>query len=160
MDKSTYDTLKSKGFEPEQPLQKKKMVSVKEMGKKYLLNLKSQYSTVVFQVDGNIIKKGNKCDKLILVNTKSTPVEEWTQIFVELKGTDSLHGMEQLYNTVTNALFESTTNKVRKARLVATSIPSYRANPKIEKLRKSFKKLGIEYRTIKPCTNQRQADNL
>ena len=113
---TTYKQLSSKGFKPQQTLLARKTVVVKEGGKKYVLDVQSESPSVVFQVDGDIIKTGLKCDKLILVNTHNTPTEEWVQIFVELKGTDVIHGMKQLLESVKNPIFASLSNKQRKAR--------------------------------------------
>lgn len=149
MKESTYEHLISAGFEPQQPLQIRKTIVTQELGKKYILEVESQYPSTVFQIDGNIIKSGRKCDKMVLVNTSDTPTKEWVQIFVELKGHDVIHGMEQLLASVSNPSFASPTNKVRKARLVATAFPSNRANPTVEKLKREFSKLNVDYKSIK-----------
>lgn len=156
MSSSTYNSLTTADFKPEQALQVRKTVVTQEKGIKYTLDIKANYPSVVFQVDGYIIKSGRKCDKLVLVNTKSESPEEWTQIFVELKGHDAIHGIEQLLDTVKNEKFTDKSNNVRKARLVATSIPSNRANPMVEKLKRDFKKIKVDYKSLKPG----QKDNL
>lgn len=156
MGSSTYNNLATAGFKPEQTLQVRKTVVTQEKGIKYTLDVKADYPSVIFQVDGYIIKSGRKCDKLVLVNTKSESPEEWTQIFVELKGHDAVHGIEQLFETVKNDKFTDKSNKVRMARLVATSIPSNRANPMVEKLKRDFKKIKVDYKSLKPG----QRDNL
>ena len=45
----------------------------------------------MFGVDGYIVKEGAKCDKLVLVKQPNgnAPSEQWTEIFVELKGVDT-----------------------------------------------------------------------
>ena len=50
----------------------------------------------------------------------------------------------------------SSSTYIRKARLVATSIPSNRANPMVEKLKREFKKIKVDYKSLKPG----QKDNL
>jgi hypothetical protein len=152
---TTYKQLSSKGFKPQQTLLARKTVVVKEEGKKYVLDVQSKFPSVVFQVDGDIIKTGLKCDKLILVNTRNTPTEEWVQIFVELKGTDVIHGMKQLLESVKNPIFASLSNKQRKARLVATSFPSNKSNPKVEELKREFAKQKVDYRGMKPNQEDR-----
>ena len=156
MSSSTYNSLMTAGFVPEQALQVRKTVVTQEKGIKYTLDVKNNYPSVVFQVDGYIIESGRKCDKLVLVNTKSESPEEWTQILVELKGHDAVHGIEQLLETAKNDKFSDKSNKTRKARLVATSIPSNRANPMVEKLKREFKKIKVDYKSLKPG----QKDNL
>lgn len=149
MGKSTYENLIRKGYETEQVLQSRKQVSTQEQGKKYMLAIQGDFPSAVFQVDGYIIKSNLKCDKLVMVQTSTEPAETWTQIFVELKGHDSVHGMEQLLATAKNSIFTSTTNRVRKARLVATSFPANKANPKVEKMKIEFAKMKIDYKNIK-----------
>lgn len=149
MGKSTYENLIRKGYETEQALQFRKLVSTQEQGKKYTLAVQGDFPSAVFQVDGYIIKSNLKCDKLVMVRTSTEPAETWTQIFVELKGHDSVHGMEQLLATAKNTIFTSTTNRVRKARLVATSFPANKANPKVEKMKIEFAKMKIDYKNIK-----------
>lgn len=150
MSTSTYDSLISSGFKPQLPLEVRKTVVTQELGKKYTLDITKSYPSAVFQVDGNIIKAGLKCDKLVMVKTSDSPSEEWTQIFVELKGHDAIHGMEQLLATAKNDIFANATNKTRKARLVATSCPSNKANPTVEKLKRDFSKMKIDYKSLKP----------
>lgn len=149
MGKSTYENLICKGYETEQALQIRKQVSTQEQGKKYMLAIQGDFPSAVFQVDGYIIKSNLKCDKLVMVQTSTEPAEMWTQIFVELKGHDSIHGMEQLLATAKNPLFVSPANRERKARLVATSFPANKANPKVEKLKIEFAKMKIDYKNIK-----------
>lgn len=149
MGKSTYENLIREGYKTEQALQFRKLVSAQEQGKKYTLAVQGNYPSAVFQVDGYIIKSNLKCDKLVMVQTSTEPAETWTQIFVELKGHDSVHGMEQLLATAKNPIFVSPTNCERKARLVATSFPANKANPKVEKLKIEFAKMKIDYKNIK-----------
>ena len=68
---TTYKLLSSKGFKPQQTLLARKTVVVKEEGKKYVLDVQSEFPTVVFQVYGDINKTEQKCDKVIIVNTKN-----------------------------------------------------------------------------------------
>lgn len=153
---ATYNKLLSAGFEPQQQLESRKTVVTQEQGKKYTLAIKNQCPSAVFQVDGYIVKSGRKCDKLVLVNTDSPSQNEWTEIFVELKGKDAVHGMEQLLSSAKEQIFADPTNKSRRARLVATSIPANTANPMAERIRREFAKLKIDYKNLKPG----QIDNL
>lgn len=149
MGKSTYENLTLAGYKAEQPLKIRKTVATQEQGKKYTLDVQGELPSAVFQVDGYIIKSDVKCDKLVMVQTANEPEEAWTQIFVELKGHDAVHGMEQLLATAKNPAFVSFTNRVKKARLVATSFPANKANPKVEKLKIEFAKLNVDYKNIK-----------
>lgn len=148
--RSTYEVLTSSGFAPELPLAVRKTLVTQELGKKYGRDVSSGNPSTLFQVDGYIIKQGLKCDKLVLVRMQDTPDEVWAQIFVELKGHDAIHGMEQLLASVRSRVFNHPSNKCRKARLVATSFPANRSNPKVEKMRQEFARLRVEYKNMKP----------
>ena len=54
---STYSRLIGEGYYPEQDLKTRKIVSVSENGTKYKLVV-NEKSSVVFQIDGDIIKRG------------------------------------------------------------------------------------------------------
>lgn len=54
MGSSTYNNLATAGFKPEQTLQVRKTVVTQEKGIKYTLDVKNNYPSVVFQVDGYI----------------------------------------------------------------------------------------------------------
>lgn len=152
---STYKVLIDKGFIPAQPLQVRKSLSVKELGKTYTVDFADAHPSAEFVIDNYIIREGIRCDRMALALFEDGGREKWAQVFVELKGHDSLHGMEQLLATVRNELFIDASNVIRRARLVATSFPSNKANPKVEKLKREFARLGIDYRTIKPGQRDR-----
>lgn len=139
---STYSRLTGEGYSPQQDLKVRKIVSVSENGTKYKLATDDKYSAV-FQIDGYIIKKeeGRKCDKLILVRKDNTAKEEdWTELFVELKGKDILHAIDQLRDTLKNPKFIHQSNKDIRARIVANSYPSNKANSDMEKAKRDFRK--------------------
>lgn len=149
---STYSRLTGEGYSPQQDLKARKIVSVSENGTKYKLATDDKYSAV-FQIDGYIIKKveGRKCDKLILVRKDSTAKEEdWTELFVELKGTDILRAIDQLRATLKNPKFRHQSNKDIRARIVANSYPSNKANSDLEKAKKDFRKnFNCDLRSVK-----------
>lgn len=148
--RSTYEVLTASGYISEQPLSVRKTLVTQELGKRYTLDISSGKPSALFQVDGYIIKQGMKCDKLVLVRGREIQEEAWTQIFVELKGHDAIHGMEQLLATVRSAVFCHASNMCRKARLVATSFLSNKSNPKVEKMRQEFARLKVDYKNLKP----------
>lgn len=133
--KSTHDNLSANGYHPEQPLQVRKTIVESENGKKYSLEVLDNKASVSYQVDGNIIKEGEKCDKLILVKYSD---DEWAEIFVELKGVDVSHAIDQLLTTLKKPIFRHPSNKIVRARIVATSFPSNKANPIMENAKKEF----------------------
>ena len=64
----------------------------------------------------------------------------WTEIFVELKGTDTKHAVVQLEAMLKNPLFEHKTIKKKLARIVAQKFPRNTGNSFIERARDNFKK--------------------
>lgn len=148
---STYSRLTGEGYSPQQDLKVRKIVSVSEKGTKYKLATDDKYSAV-FQIDGYIIKKeeGRKCDKLILVRKDNTAKEDWTELFVELKGKDILRAIDQLRATLKDPKFRHQSNKDIRARIVANSYPSNKANSDMEKAKRDFRKdFNCDLRSVK-----------
>lgn len=106
-------------------------ISVSENGKRYLLATNGKEESVVYAVDGNIVKEGLKCDKQVLIKHSSKDVkpEQWTEAFVELKGVDTNHAIDQLRQTLKKAIFKHSSNTDIRARIVAQSFPSNKSNP-------------------------------
>ena len=139
---STHDSLKAKGYAPEQALQVRSKISVSENAKRYLLATNSIEESVVYAVDGVIVKEGLRCDKLVLVkrSDKDVTPEQWTEAFVELKGVDTSHAINQLRQTLKKSIFKHPTNINIRARIVAQSFPSNKSNPVMEKAKQEFRK--------------------
>ncbi len=117
-------------------------VGVSENGKRYRLATNGEEESVVYTVDGNIVKEGQRCDKLVLVRRSPRDVqpEQWTETFVELKGVDINHAIDQLRQTLKNDIFQHHSNDDVRARIVAQSFPSNRSNPTMEKAKQEFRK--------------------
>lgn len=148
--KSTHETLQQAGFQPQQSLDKRKTLSTSEEGKKYLLDIAGEKYSVLYQVDGVIIKEGEKCDKLVLVHTGDEgAMEHWTEIFVELKGTDVKHALEQLIASAKKTILKHESNTERRARVVASNFPANNANPDVEKLKTQLAAMRIKYKQFK-----------
>jgi len=67
--------------------------------------------------------------------------ENWMQIFVELKGVDVHHAIVQLESVLKNAKLKHSTNKEKRARIVAASFPSNRGNIVLEKAKIRFRQV-------------------
>lgn len=93
--------------------------------------------TVTFQVDGNIIKEGTKCDYLTLIN-HDVKQKMWSEVFIELKGSDVSHAIEQLEKTLQTPVFMNGAVENKFARLVATSFPANKSNTLIERAKRRF----------------------
>lgn len=66
--------LRQKGFSPEQEWKQRKLVSVSENGKTYKVPVANGIESAVFQIDGEVIKAGQKCDKLLLAQQADTAI--------------------------------------------------------------------------------------
>lgn len=139
---STHERLTAEGYAPEQALQVRAKISVSENGKRYLLATCGKEQSVVYAVDGNIVTEGQRCDKLVLVkrSAKDVTPEQWTEAFVELKGVDTNHAIDQLRQTLKKAIFKHPSNGEVRARIVAQSFPSNKSNPTMEKAKQEFRK--------------------
>jgi len=148
---STHEVLAQNGFAPELPLQKRKTITVSENAMCYSLDISGGRECVAYQIDGNIVTEGNKCDKLVLVHTGNDNArgELWTEVFVELKGRDVYHGLTQLVKTVKQQVFKHSSNTEVRARLVAVNFPANNANPGVEKLKIELSKLKVKYKQFK-----------
>ena len=160
---STFNRLTVDGFVPEQNLQFRSKVAVCEKGKRYALATAEGQDSVVYAVDGYIVKDGLRCDKLVLVRrtqvlyyyiyyfvrcdklvlvrrTQEGRIpENWSVIFVELKGTDIEHAIAQLRATLSKPLFRHPANDDIRARIVAQSFPAHKSDLKMEKAKKEFR---------------------
>ena len=118
------DRLDAFEGQPEQGWNKRKGISVGERGQ-------------VYAIDGGIIKDYNttKCDKLVLLDLDSQTLFE---LFVELKGGNIQHAIEQVEATLNNPLFKDSAVKERQARIIGRKIPSNTGNSMTEKAKKRF----------------------
>lgn len=67
--------------------------------------------------------------------------QQWTEVFVELKGVDAGHAINQLRETLKKSIFKHPSNDVVRARIVAQSFPSNKSNPTMEKAKQEFRKV-------------------
>ena len=134
---------------PEQLLKVRKQLSCSERGKRYVLQLKEERLSSVFQVDGELVKEGNRCDKLVLLQT-DIKVDKWSEVFIELKGVDVNHAINQLASSLLLDLFMHASVEKKYARIVAASIPSHRNQVEMERAKVKFKRdFDCELKTLK-----------
>lgn len=111
------------------------------------------WETAVFQIDGNVIRVGHKCDKLLLIIEATTAPDKGTAVFIELKGRDIDHAIEQLEATINNQLFiPYPTEKERaRARIVTAGCgPKSSSRKKLEEARIRFRnRYNIGLRVLK-----------
>lgn len=87
-------------------------------------------------VDGCVIKEGNKCDFLLVSN------EYGDQYFVELKGEDVNHAVEQLEASM-ELLLDKRKNIIHKA-FVVSSNSGMKINTHRQVIEKRFKNKGVD----------------
>lgn len=126
-------------YAPKLPLAERANLSLKEKRTTYKCVFDQRRESIVFQIDGHIIREGRKCDCLILAKQDSSTNPEWKAVFVELKGTDVAHGITQLDATIDNRLFRHPSVTRIHARVVAKSFPANKAFPEYEKAKRAFK---------------------
>ncbi|MBD5210908.1 MAG: hypothetical protein HDS77_06545 [Bacteroidales bacterium] len=138
---NSLHTVLSGTYAPKLPLAERENLSIKETNTTYKLSFCKRRQSVAYQIDGNIIKEGNKCDFLILAkqDNAANEDEKWKSIFVELKGKDVLHALEQLDATIDNNIFKHPSVNEVHARIVAKSFPANNANTEFEKAKRRFK---------------------
>ena len=134
--------------QPEQKWVVRKKVSVGEKRQNYIVVFSPEQMSAVYAIDGGIIKdkKILKCDKLILANIGE---ERWLELFVELKGRDIKHAIEQVESTLKNPLFHEAT-AIRQARIIGRNIPRNTGRSITEIAKKSFLskyKCRLEFKT-------------
>lgn len=72
------------------------------------------------------------------------------ELFVELKGANIQHAIEQVEATLNNPLFQDSAVKKREARIIGRKIPSNTGNSVTEKAKKKFilkYKCRLEFKT-------------
>lgn len=108
--------LTKSGFLPSMEWKVRKDVSVSENGKTYTVKLNPAKRSAVYQIDGEIIRDGRKCDKLVVV----CGMQEDCTVFVELKGKNITHAIDQLDTTLNHMYFQKVHEEVKviRARIV------------------------------------------
>lgn len=117
----------------------RKNISISENRKKYLLHNDLSNYIAVFHVDGAMVQDNDKikCDNLLIDATGMKA------IFVELKGTDLAHALQQINQTI-DMMRDDISDCTKYARIVTsnrTNVPNIRANPEYIKL---YKKAEVE----------------
>ena len=64
---SLVDKLHRCGYDPVGIFSVRDKIALQELGIRYVLNIKGKRKSVYYQIDGNVITEGLRCDKMILV---------------------------------------------------------------------------------------------
>jgi hypothetical protein len=115
---------------------KRKIIIVEENKRKFVGRNNTHKLFSNFRVDGCLIKKGRKCDYLLL------DCDENKAYFIELKGKDLLSAIEQIEHSI-DVLIGRLGNCTINARIVLTRVntPDLRSSKYI-KLERKLKKLN------------------
>lgn len=148
-----YELLLSKGYEPCQSMKDRPILTISEKGKTYRVSIPKGLMSAVFHIDGDIISYGERCDAFAVVLQKLVKEKNGTAVFVELKGVDISHAVDQIEETIKNSLFRPfpKPEDYVKARIVTAGCgPKSSSKKKVEEARIRFKKLyNIELRILK-----------
>lgn len=124
------------GYQPEQPPAERASLSVKENGQTYRLCLTARLKSAVFAIDGHITTGCvPRCDKLVSVDINP---DRCAEIFVELKGRNIVHAIEQLEASLRDPLFHHASVNERRARIVARRIPANSGSSPLTKAKIRF----------------------
>lgn len=145
--------LEKDGFHPYVEWKERPIVSVSENGKTYKASVAEGLKSAIFQVDGEIIKEGAKCDKyLAAVDTKEEN-QKGVAVFIELKGKDISHAIDQLEATLKSRQFQPNPRHgdIVRARIVTANCgPKSSSKVKLEAARIRFKaQYNTELRVLK-----------
>lgn len=104
--------LDALGINPDKGPSLMKKVSVTEKGVNYNVEIEGTNIVIIYPIDGVAIKEGQRCDKFITVLNDDSGIA----VFLELKGGDISHAIDQLESTIKNPLFMPYPSKKDKAR--------------------------------------------
>ncbi len=111
---------------------------------KFRLENQNKLEIRVIQVDGCAIKKGMRCDYLVIVPHQYNSSNE-QEIYIELKGSDIKHAAEQIFISI-----QKLTNNISLSKLcfvASTRCPV--TSTEVQNLKKKFKKKYNATLTIK-----------
>lgn len=118
-------------------LRSEKTITVEENKRKFIIDNKRSLSVNHVKVDGHLIKSGCRCDHLF-------EIECLTKVFyVELKGSDIKHALEQLTATI-KFCKEFHKSFLKECFIVCSRVPKETASTQVLKVRLS--KDGIKLR--------------
>lgn len=149
----TIINTKLKSYKPDTALGEREIVSTSEKGKTYKIKFKNIKPSAVYPIDGVIITEGEKCDKLVLFES-DVDNNVWTEVFVELKGKDVDHAIDQIKATIDKPVFQHKSIGHRWARIVAQSVPSNTGNSVVERARNYFSKKHITFKCKSCCLEE------
>ena len=132
------ERLDALGIKPDKGPAPMKKVSVTEKGVNYNVDVEGAAIVITYPIDGVAIKEGQRCDKFITVLNENSGVA----VFLEFKGGDISHAIDQLESTIKNPLFmpfPSREDKTR-ARIISNRGVSSASRSELERAKIRFLK--------------------
>lgn len=128
-----------RNFTPQKDEKTCSRLTLKEKGCEYKLVLQTPAWCLAYSVDGGIITDTtrSKCDKVVYICNSDGVAENG--IFVELKGRNVEHAIEQLASTLEHAIFKQNRAKKIFARAVTNRCPANAGNTSTEKAKRKFR---------------------
>ena len=115
--------------------EKRKIVTLEERkGRKYIATNVSNSTLTLYTIDGCVVKTGNRCDFLLVK-------EKTDSYFIELKGSDLGHAVEQIDTTINQLADELLGNVHGRIVLSRAKTPDLKSSSLI-KLELKLKRLG------------------
>ncbi len=149
--------LEGNGYSPYIGWMNRSTVSVSEKGKTYRVTVAEDFESAVFQIDGEVINRGAKCDKYLAAIHHAMDRLQGVSVFIELKGKDISHAIDQLEATIKSREFmpyPKPTDRVRARIVTAGCGPKSSSKVKLEEARRRFKVVyNIELRVLKNQQN-------
>lgn len=109
------------------------VIKEKKNKSQLIIDNPNEFIVLIIEVDGCVIKQETACDYLILPHGK----EYQEEIYVELKGQDIRHGVQQIETTI-----KRLSNNIQTQKKICFIVPT-RVNPQfkndIQKYKKIFK---------------------
>lgn len=134
------ERLVASNITPEHTLMSRKTISVAENGRRYSVDIVNGAESVAYPIDGVAISDGNKCDKFVAALRR----DDGIAVFVELKGKDITHAIEQLESTIRHKLFMPSPkpDDMTRARIVTlNSGPASASKARFVEAQNRFKRL-------------------
>ena len=116
-----------------------KKVSITEKGVNYTVDARESDSVTIYPIDGVLIKEGLRCDKLITIFKDDIGIA----LFLELKGGNISHAIDQLESTIRHPLFLPYPSKKDKtrARIISSRGVKSASKVKYEDAKIRFRKI-------------------
>lgn len=128
-----------------------KLIPLQENKSKCVIENPNKFTVYIVQVDGCAIKEGLRCDYLVFPNPKD--IKKTLEIYIELKGSQISHAIEQLEATM-RQLSDNTAKAEKVCIIVSTRCPI--TGTDIQNFKTKFKKtynakLEVKNKTYTYC---------